>query len=92
MLQLVVSFTWYDLTQLYNADESLAAVTGREHEDNRDENGGDEDVPLYPLGWINQGTFPPDCDVDAEVENKQREEIGETDRDGDQVTDLDNVQ
>ena len=84
--------TWYDLTELQNADESFAAVTGREHEDNCHENGSDEDVPLYPLGGINQGTFPPDCDVDAEVENKQREEIGETDRDGDQVTDLDNVQ
>ena len=38
------------MTQLYNGDESFAAVTEREHEDNRDEDGGDEDVPLMSLG------------------------------------------
>lgn len=93
MLQVrVVCLTWYDLAKLYDGDESFAAVTGREHEDNREENGGDEDVPLYPVGGINKRTFPPDGDVDPEVEDQQREEIGEVDRDGDQVTDLNNAQ
>ena len=38
------------MTQLYNGDESFAAVADREHEDDRDEDGGDEDVPLMSLG------------------------------------------
>ena len=76
------------MAQLYDGDESLAAVTGCEHEDNGDQDGGDKDVPLYPLGGIDKGSFPPDSDVDGEVENKQREETGEIDADGDQVTDL----
>lgn len=42
----VFCVTWNDLTELNNADESFAAVTGREHEDNGHENGGNEDVPL----------------------------------------------
>ena len=76
------------MAELYDGDESFAAVTGREHEDNCHENGSDEDVPLYPLGGINKGGFPPDCDVDGEVQNKQRQETAEIDADGDQVTDL----
>ena len=60
------------MAQLYDGDESFAAVAGRKHEDNGWEDGGDEDVPLNPLGGIDKGTFPPYCDVDAEVENKQR--------------------
>ena len=57
------------MTELYNGDESFAAVTDREHEDNRDEDGGDEDVPLMSLGGTYKGAFPPDCDVDAKVKN-----------------------
>ena len=92
LLERVACLTWYDLAQLYDGDESFAAVTGREHEDNRHENGGDEDVPLYSLGGIYKRTFPPDGDVDPEVEDQQREEIGEIDTDGDQVADLNNAQ
>ena len=74
--------SWHHLAQFDDVDEGLEAVTDGEHQDDDDEDGGDEMLPLGSRGCPGQQfSFLFQSFVDEEVEDDKSYERNEIDSD-----------
>ena len=77
--------SWHHLAQFDDVDEELEAVTDGEHQDDDDEDGGDEMLPLCSCGRPGQKfSFLFQSFVDEEVEDDKSDERNQIDSDRNQ--------